>query len=395
MSDTSLVRLINLFDNKVRAGVTLIILFVLILGLYFIWALQRMPPQLDWDHVVRLQPGAFLELIIDIPALQRQYRADATSEAVERAENYMFRVRDNALEQRRQTYARTAILACEVASWDHTSPSIFAALSRNQFVTVPVDGGERSLKVRCDELLPPQSETEDTLLRSTPPKRVLDWVEKIGEQLPNRSLEAIETDLHKLVEFERDIVENARNYVRSLSSGLSFGFLYAKKYEWLVHLLVWSWAGVIMAGFARLVLKIQNREPFGLSFVFVSLRFFTAPIIALVFVATISYGLTSESIALHHQPMFLIFAFASGYFSESFNLMLRKGLNSILPSFGINAARVSGAADLKTAVRNIQGAPSFESESPESLSGLKVVLDRSIKRVGSETTAAVADGLRY
>jgi hypothetical protein len=89
--------------------------------------------------------------------------------------------------------------------------------------------------------------------------------------------------------------------------------------------------------------------------------------------------------------MLLIFAFASGYLSESFNLMLREGLNHLIPNFGVKASRLAGAADVEAALSAVKVAAEIHVPAPRDLTGLRAALRGTTERVLAETEANVAD----
>ena len=405
------IRLIKFFDSPLCAGLALLLILITILGIYILWSFRTSPVmETNWEEMVTAPSGRFLEININMAGLFKKYRADHIADAKTLADQYLDSHRADAFEARRSTYQRIAVLGCHIkassgagASRSATSPNVISSLLKNQTVYIHLDNGEQSIRVPCSKMFPQKPNvSEDIAIKLTTPQDLLAWVDNVSNNLCQdctslkNDLEASKTYLNDLINSEDNLIRNARAYFEALDDGLSFDFLLSEDpYVWVIHLIVWSWIGVIVSGFAQIVVKLNNREPAGLNFIFISIRFITAPIIAFVFVATITYGLTDKPVALNHAPMFLIFAFATGYMSESFNLMLRQGLNRLIPSFGLDTAKLKDAADMKAAARRILTRPKSRVNAVATIPELEKTLTNRITEIIAEAEAKAAKIMHY
>ena len=405
------IRLIKFFDSPLYVGLALFLILTTILGSYILWNVHTSAvEETNWEEMVTAPPGRFLEIDINMAGLFKKYRADHIADAKTLADQYLDSHMADAFEARRSTYQRIAVLGCHIrassdagANRSATTPDVISSLLKNQTVYVHLDGGEQSIRVLCSKMFPQKPNvSEDIAIKLMAPQDLLAWVENVRNNLCQHcsslknDLDASKTYLNDLINSEDSLIRNARAYFKALDDGLSFDFLLSEDpYVWVIHLIVWSWIGVIMSSFAQIVVKLNNREPAGLNFIFISIRFITAPIIAFVFVATITYGLTEKPVALNHAPMFLIFAFATGYMSESFNLMLRQGLNRLMPSFGLDPAKLKDAADMKAAARRILTRPKSRVNAVATIPELEKTLTDKITEIIAEAEAKSSEMMHY
>jgi uncharacterized membrane protein YhaH (DUF805 family) len=188
---------------------------------------------------------------------------------------------------------------------------------------------------------------------------------------------------------EQRLLERIVNAFKlEIDSTIHFNFVRGDYYQWIVHLTFISWFGVLISTLAAIVNGLVNKSFSGLVMVLMFPKFITAPVIAIVFVATIIYGLSSEDIVLTHPAMFIIFAFMTGYMSESFNLMLREGLNRLLPSFGIDASKLKQSKEANQ-VADATIAKATMSPQGENLSELSRALKNYSKDELSKTEALI------
>ncbi len=406
-SDLRFKRLIGRVDDKVRVGIVLLVILLAILVPWLSWSMHRDVPGPNFQDLARARSAAILQLDVNIAALLGSYRADAVADAVSMAGQYLDFHRDAALGHRRVAYHQAAVLACSLAlsGLVNSVPPVLADLAQDEIVTVRVDGNQRAVEARCGNRLRASSLSSDVLLRTTEPAVIVSWLQSSGllsetgcsfcTRAQTLELDAVTDVVTQLTQEEARLIGNAIDYLSTLADGPSLDFLASENYEWLIHLTAISWIGVIIATYANLVVSINDRTPIGLIAVYTMIRFVTAPIIAVVLVASINYGLTNEPMALNHSPLFLLFAFASGYMSESFNLMLRQGLNKLVPSFGLNAENMKGAADLQEATDRILKLPNPSLKPPSSVAELEERLHSDIDGGVLETEARVVRSTTY
>lgn len=130
-------------------------------------------------------------------------------------------------------------------------------------------------------------------------------------------------------EAEHAVIEDAKAELIAVEDNLSFGFLSSGGEDaWIFHLIVWSWFGVIASSLVGMSTSIIQGKYDGLMFGFVWMKFILAPLIATVVAAVFGAGLTQNEFNLAHQPIFLMFAFFSGFFSERFTETLRMAANA-------------------------------------------------------------------
>lgn len=128
---------------------------------------------------------------------------------------------------------------------------------------------------------------------------------------------------------EDAVIADAKEELVAVEDNLSFGFLASGgKNAWIFHLIVWSWFGVIASSLVGMSTSIIQNKYDGLMFGFVWMKFILAPLIAIVVAAVFGAGLTQNNFNLAHQPIFLMFAFFSGFFSERFTETLRMAANA-------------------------------------------------------------------
>jgi hypothetical protein len=399
--------MITIFDNPLCVGMALFVFLVAILSSYILWLAHNAPvEETNWEEIVTETPGSFMQIDINTAGLFKKYRADQIAEAKVLADQYLDSKKSTALIARRTAYTQAANLSCRMLAKatgsglqpETTIPSILSSLAKNETVRMNMDGGKRQVKVSCSRIFSSIAVSDAApTVENTHPAELLSWFGKFETEGCQycaqfmQDLASVTTILNTLKDSEENTLNNARAYMEVLDHGLSFDFLASEDNEWIIHLTVFSWIGLIIAAYAQLVVNMNERNPTGLTFIFTLFRFITAPVIAFVFVATISYGLVDEPIALNHTPMFVIFAFATGYMSESFNLMLRAGLNNLIPSFGINAEKIKGATDLKAAAKKILSRPKQRPQSgttlPELEKALQITVDDGLATM--EANAAV------
>ena len=143
--------------------------------------------------------------------------------------------------------------------------------------------------------------------------------------------ERIRFELGRLAEIEKDELNNwlaAKNISSNLQSDLDLEWLWIDDSGWVWELAFWCWFGVLTnTGFAIIsALKKPNysEEGFKPDFVlFMFPKMLFAPFIAIVVASFILAGLTDFNLSLANAPVFLIFAFFSGFFSERFAEIVR------------------------------------------------------------------------
>lgn len=401
----------NYFDSPLRFGVALFVSLVVILTIYTSWLALKSPlAKTNWQETVTEVPGDFLSVDINMGGLFKKYRADHIAAAKNLADHYLDGRRETAFAARLHIYRRVALFGCRFMANSGggrppiaTTPDIVLLLAQDEHVQSIVDNGKRRVITKCSQVLPNMtSATVDGAVRSTRPMELLNWVTSVKAgrcQVCGNKFEsdvaAVVAQLNQLIVSESLLINNARAFLETLDYGISFDFLAGDSYEWIIHLAVFSWIGVITSGFALLVKNINDRKPTGMAFIFITMRAITAPIIGFIVVATITYGLTSEPVALNHSPLFVIFAFTAGYFSESFNLMLREGLNHILPSWGIDPDKIKGAAKVVDAKQRVLTRPKKPLEAGQTLTDLKKDLRTDVVNGLAEAEAKAVDLLTY
>lgn len=133
--------------------------------------------------------------------------------------------------------------------------------------------------------------------------------------------------------------------VAGLNPPLSFGWLYVEGAMWIVEVTFWSFAGVVANTVIGLIISCRAARYSPSEFVLVFPKIFLAPLLALVFVALWSTGLTESKISYLNLPYFLVFSFLLGFGTEDLYGKLRELTALILtPSATLSKKKMDDAA---------------------------------------------------
>lgn len=143
--------------------------------------------------------------------------------------------------------------------------------------------------------------------------------------------------LSQQYERENTFITSVEEYIKGMESYLSFSWL--TTINWLIHLLFWTWFGVLINNIvwlSRIVKNRQESEDLEYSpYVYLTLfpRIVIAPFISVTFLAMVSAGIANFDITnLNNLPAFLVAAFFLGFMSESVTIRMRQLFNKLLDS---------------------------------------------------------------
>jgi len=307
-------------------------------------------------RTVQLSPIGFMLLEYDDALLERRFRRDRINEYKAFAEAEIAAKRPAIFDERLAAIKEAAIYACRIGkSSDVATPPLLAGFALGENLAV----GTGSRRVECTEesigkgIEPTGAAVERAdlmgLIRwfhirsgATEAFQVRPFADatycakaKLSDGSPTG--DAIAT-LARSGCNEAEIVRGLQEELLLLEDSLSFSFLNSEGTNWIFHLLAWSWLGLFANSLAGLMKAVKDNTYNGLVFAFFYPKILLAPLIAIVVVALVVYGLFELQINLAHQPMFLVFSFLSGYASEKFNGILQDAAHGILSSqkFDIN-----------------------------------------------------------
>jgi hypothetical protein len=337
---------IDRFGNPVKALNLTVGLFVALLMVYLLFitfSTKCEKCDSDISSLVYPDESSVVTLVFNNNLLLQRFKQDKLKTAIEQAEKLLNAQRPMFEQSRKELLNSYAGLACDISI---TTKNMPAALQK-QAAKIKVMPSTSMLKnpqsVDCGELNDSQISIisgENTMVIAQ------QWFAQQAKNglLNSRQMlaadEAADMFTQQLQQEQRLLERIVNAFKLEIDSTIHFNFVRGDYYQWIVHLTFISWFGVLISTLAAIVNGLVNKSFSGLVMVLMFPKFITAPVIAIVFVATIIYGLSSEDIVLTHPAMFIIFAFMTGYMSESFNLMLREGLNRLLPSFGIDASKL-------------------------------------------------------
>lgn len=205
---------------------------------------------------------------------------------------------------------------------------------------------QRALEQRRDTLLPLAQLVQHSLREYGPPAVLGKDVSKIADaellrsnlaifhdwltnNLPNLPPEKqavgrqAATMLVALNRYEEGLREKLIDEIRGLEPPLSFNWLFTEDGWWAFEVLMWSFLGVHANTVIALILACRRSQYSPSEFVLVFPKIILAPLVAFVFVAFWSTGMSESKINYLNLPYFLVFSFLLGFGTEGLYEKLR------------------------------------------------------------------------
>ena len=154
-------------------------------------------------------------------------------------------------------------------------------------------------------------------------------------------------ELIELFESEQNVRTGLREEISALDTPLSFGWLFIENGTWALEVLFWSFMGVHASSVIGLISACRRGEYSPSEFILLFPKILLAPLIAFVFVALWSTGISDSKISYLNLPYFLVFSFLLGFGTEGLYEKLRD-----LVALIVNPASTVSPQKLEDASRN-------------------------------------------
>jgi hypothetical protein len=154
------------------------------------------------------------------------------------------------------------------------------------------------------------------------------------------------SQLDSLQSTENEIWNETLEQAMNLRDDLSFSWIWIGEGLWIFELIFWSWIGVIINSMIAILETMRSKSDTGVDsykaehFVTIVPKFFMAPVMALMVSALVVLGVTEGNISLANAPMFLVFAFISGFASERFTAIVRAAVERLLPRLNVSQSKL-------------------------------------------------------
>lgn len=390
-------QLVQKFNAPVMAYALLVGLFALTVFPYVIWVNfngdsiedRQKKEQARIAVAVSFQTFGYMQVQVDFAALSKYYRSDKLLARIQIAEEYIDRNRPAYLKSRQVKLTTAAQTACQIGAVG-AIPPVLIKLAEGMTYSKMQDGVQ--MMAPCRTVLGQVAGKTEDLVSSANLMTVINW---LREYTPIGSEQTALTLMTEQYDAEQAMLEQARRTIGTVNDDLSFAFLESEGYGWIYHLAVFSIIGVLMRAMLKLVTNTVTAKETGLGVLLVFPRLITAPVVAVVVVATIVYGLSADELNLSHNPLFIIFAFASGFMSESFTNMLKEGLDRLLPSIALDASQLKGAQNIKAYAKHRLAQSPFRAGEMTTLADFKTQARKAIADEKTRTEAKAADKITY
>lgn len=303
------------------------------------------------ERALKLSSIGFLSVEYNDAYLERRFRRDRINEIKDFTEAELSAKREETFDDRRAALLDAALIACRLNRAEGLPPPpILAGLALGEIVTAESNGARA---ITCSsghvgDAIAPKAEA----IRRADLGQLVAWFRKErGDRYPAERLDFADPETCAAYRIsdgtltgeaiavlaaqacnEAAVVADVRDELLALEDALSFSFLKSDGFWWIVHLIVWSLFGLIANTLAGLMKSLKDDAYNGALFVFFYPKLILSPLIAIVVVALVVYGVFQTPINLAHQPLFLAFSFFSGYASERFNGLLHDAMHGILAS---------------------------------------------------------------
>jgi len=328
----SVLRISRKFDDIGYAFRFISGFLVALVILYALFAFAAFPRGVVWENVASYRSGLFLDVQYDETMLRRFFPDQRVKAVKESADRFLKSKRNVLLEQRRTVLENAAEAACLHGDLRHSlPPRLLRRLMADEDLKVFDDDGEE-VAVRCG-LTDNLASVSDTELAKAQMNAIVDYLKlQIGDAggqakiYLQEALKGIEAH-QKAV---NSVLEDVKARIRALEYDLDFQWLGSEGATWIVHLIVWSWLGLVANTLIGAMKALKENTYSGVIAVFFFPKLILSPLVAIPVIATIAYGITDVNLRLSNQPMFLLVAFSSGFASEGFNGLLQRAVNAIL-----------------------------------------------------------------
>lgn len=330
---------------------------------------------------VKQSEVGYMTLDFDDAYLERRFRRDKINEFKDYAQAELNAKRQRLFDARRAALEEAAILVCRYGGDGHTPP-LLAGLVLGKNVRV---GASVTSQLTCTEKSVGAGIEPTTLaIERADLAQLITWLQARGgissvgaidfgdpaicarlESLSGSTAAEAIAILARQGCDEAQTIQGMRNELLTLDYAVSFAFLDGTGAKWILHLIAWSLFGLFANSLAGLMKAVKNNSYNGLIFAFIYPKMLLAPLIAVVVVALVVYGLFTTQLNLANQPMFLVFAFLSGYASEKFNGILQDAAHGILASQKFDQKKLESAMSV---ARIPYPSPPKLNEKPETVS---------------------------
>ena len=322
-----------------RALATLSIILAVLLSGYGAFKLFWAPSfSIPWDKALRVSEIGYMEPKFDDAELSRYFRQDRINEIERRIQDELREIKAVTLPKRINALNEAGHFACGALS-NMAPPPILALAGAT--MPLPNNPCVRFVNNRAPTSLDYQLADFAELIA---------WLESVRDHVHPEKLGRYYYTLNVLRGIDREekkIIEGLRTDLRQIDTNASFSWL-ANNDQWVLELFFWSIIGVLVNSIAAVMSAIKDPEQaYHQDLLLLTFpKLLIAPVIAIVIVATIVYGLTDQEINLSHQPMLLFFAFISGFASERFSQLLRDGVNNFIPGLRLTAEKIKGVVGI-------------------------------------------------
>lgn len=356
--------------------------FAIVLVSYVLFVALMRPQKIEPEALAKPSQSFFLNLDYDDAALERSFSRADINDAKRLIEADLERVRNAVFRERTLIMQSAAAALCEefggAQALRPQPPYVVEKFARQIPFNQPLYGGAYLQEGRCGDSwasgVANAAPTQADIQQPSVVRVTAEYLNRLDDGRSQKRFNATVEELNRQAGREAAILRDAAAELATLEAALSFHFLAAGgDFGWVFHLTVWAWFGVIASTLVGTSSSVLQGRYDGLLFAFVWMKFILAPLISVVVAAIFNAGVTEGDINLAHQPMFLMYAFFAGFFSERLTEIIRQAANTFFAAAKVDKAsfeRVTGRVDRFRSVPKL-----VTNQVPDSLTSLRSSLE--------------------
>ncbi len=200
---------------------------------------------------------------------------------------------------------------------------------------------------------------------------------------------SLESSLIQQMRRERQAFLAARMGAPNIEPPINFDWLHSERLGWLVHLVFWTWVGVIADAITGLFKTLQTGTYSARLFALTVPKFILAPFMSLILVALWTAGFTESGITFVSMPFLLFAFFAMGFANNRVVRLIRDAIKGLFRGFSLSEERLQAQYTQARKYRN-QYTIGRKLDPPDSIDKLRTQLKMAAKEDFEQRISSVA-----